>query len=89
MLLGAQFPMLDLPKRPESLSNLEGSLKDEAYVTSLSHDLQQTIASFKESVKRTRSLPKSRIELLQALEESIGLTGACLSSYISFKSEAL
>lgn len=39
MLLGAQFPMLDMPRRPESLCNLEGSLKDEAFVSSLPQEL--------------------------------------------------
>ena len=34
-------------------------------------------------------MPNSRIELLQTLEEEIGLTAACLSSYICFKNEAL
>ena len=45
--------------------------------------------AYKEQAKRVRALPRSRIVLLKTLEEEIGLTGACLSSYICFKSEAL
>ena len=41
------------------------------------------------TAKHISTLPKSRIDLLVTLEEEIGLTGACLSSYICFKSEAL
>ena len=44
---------------------------------------------YKEQVKRVKALPRSRIVLLNTLEEEIGLTGACLASYICFKSEAL
>ena len=38
---------------------------------------------------RIKALPRSRIQLLQTLEEELGLTGACLASYICFKSEAM
>ena len=89
MLLGTQFPMLDAPTRPEILTGIQGNLKDDAFVLTLTEEQQQAVESHKSALKRITALPKSRIELLVTLEEEIGLTGACLSSYICFKSEAL
>ena len=89
MLLGTQFPMMDAPTCPPTISNLDGSLKDETFVQTLSEELQQTVMQHNEAAKRVNLLPKSRVELLVTLEEEIGLTGACLNSYICFKSEAL
>jgi hypothetical protein len=89
LLLGTQFPMIDSPSKPEFLAHLTGDLNDEAYVLGLSQELQQDIGTFKEQAKKVRALPRSRIDLLKTLEYGIGLTGACLSSYIFFKSEAL
>ena len=89
LLLGTQFPMIDAPAKPEALAQLDGDLNDETYVASLSADLQQAVAAHKEQGRRVKSLPRTRVVLLKTLEEEIGLTGACLSSYICFKSEAL
>ena len=36
MILGTQFPMLDPPDRPESTIDIEGDLKDETFVQTLS-----------------------------------------------------
>jgi len=47
------------------------------------------VFTYRASVSRVKQLPKTRVDLLKTLEEEIGLTGACLASYICFKSEAL
>jgi len=48
LLMGAQFPMIDPPTKPEALVHLDGDLDDEAYVLGLSQDLKQTISSYRE-----------------------------------------
>ena len=81
--------MIEKPAKPEAIVHLDGDLDDDAYVLGLTPDLQQLVLSYREQVKNVRALPRSRIDLLKTLEEGIGMTGACLSSYICFKSEAL
>ena len=89
LLLGTQFPMLDAPTKPASLGAVEGDLNDEAIVQSLPEDQQQAAVAYTTQAKKIAALPKTRVELLITLEDELGLTGACLSSYICFKSEAL
>lgn len=81
--------MLDAPAKPESIAQLDGDITDETYVASLSQELQRSIGAYLEQTRRVKALPRTRVELLNTLEEEIGLTGACLSSYIFFKSDAL
>ena len=78
--------MLEKPKKPETLQGVDGDLNDDNYVMTLEEDAQIAALGFREKVKAIKTLPRNRLDLLKTLEEEMSLTGACLSSYIVFKS---
>ena len=61
LLLGVQFPMLDLPKKPEFLKNLPANEDINQLIQQLSPEQQAEYATYSEKAKNIRSLPKTRI----------------------------
>ena len=91
LILGIGFPILDKPakpQRPEPVA-LDAPQQEQARHKAALERFEREQAVYEEELQHVEALPKNRQDLIQTLEDELGLTTCCLSAYIQFKRQSL